>query len=219
MRFSTVAIVYTGLISKVPIYTVLNLIIISLGLLFSSQLSAADSEFPFDESFYISKICTSYMTKDDFQFCDEGYLLKSETSKEGQVKETILLEDIGSYGWNHIVVNKIDNNTYHVYVSCGNPCGTHMLFGRGGKEQHFDRNFDYDVDSQCSVEYDYDKELWIARRFFSDHEIILSTTLGSSEPAVYPKYDIEFDRKGRVVVKDYFSEKTIETLPNPCLST
>lgn len=183
-----------------------------------STHSSADFE-DFDESFYITKICTSYLTRDDYNYCNDGYLLKSETLNTGEVKETILLEEIGSYGWSHTVVNKIDADTYHVYVGCGNPCGTNMLYGRGNKEQSFGRFFDYDLDSKCSISYDDNKKLWVGSKFFSDEEISLPSTKGTSKYAAYPNYDAKFDKKGDVIIKEYFSEELIKTLPNPCHSS
>lgn len=182
-----------------------------------STHSSADFE-DFDESFYITKICTSYLTRDDYNYCNDGYLLKSETLNTGEVKETILLEEIGSYGWSHTVVNKIDADTYHVYVGCGNPCGTNMLYGRGNKEQSFGREFNFHLDSQCSVSYDSKKQLWTASRFFADDVTALPSTYSPNKYAAYPSYNVEFDKNGRLTIKEYFSEEVIQALPNPCAS-
>ncbi|SJN20085.1 hypothetical protein CZ794_02585 [Psychrobacter sp. JB385] len=70
------------------------------------------------------------------------------------------MNGIGGYGWNHISINKIDADTYHVYVGCGSPCGANMIFGRGGKEQDFGLYFDLDAKSRYTVEYDDGKKLW-----------------------------------------------------------
>ena len=75
--------------------------------------------------------------------------------------------DIGHYGWNHTSLKKIDKDTYHVYIGCGNPCGANILFGRGGqKDNTLAVYFTFDLNSQCSVGYNNDKQLWIASRFF-----------------------------------------------------
>lgn len=187
-----------------------------LGFLFT--ISSLANPEDFNKTFYLTKVCTSYITEDNNEYCEDGYLLKSETS-EGEVKETVLMDGIGGYGWKHISFGKIDDNTLHVYVGCGSPCGSNILFGRDDKEQYFDLYFSYNANSQCSVEYDPNKKLWIARLFFSDKEIVLPSTYGPSNSAVYPKYDVEFDKKGRLIVKGYFEEETVQTLPNPCTST
>lgn len=195
-----------------------SLIFIIYGCILSSTSWAKSAEPEFDDSFYMSKICTSYIT--DTEYCDDGYILKSETSADGQTKETVLMDGIGSYGWNHISIGKIDADTYQVYVGCGSPCGANMLFGRGGKEQGFGLYFDLNAKSRCTVEYDNDKKQWVARRFFSDREIILPSTYDrdASAFAAYPKYRVEFDKKERLIVKENFSDEVIQTLPNPCAS-
>ncbi|WP_207803944.1 hypothetical protein [Psychrobacter sp. JCM 18903] len=106
------------------------------------------------------------MSKDGHEYCDDGYILKSKTLNNGEVIETVLMDDMGSYGWNHTSLKKIDKDTYHVYIGCGSPCGTNILFGRGGKEQYFGRYFTFDLNSRCSVGYNNDKQLWTASRFF-----------------------------------------------------
>ncbi|OXL23752.1 hypothetical protein CAN34_06545 [Psychrobacter sp. DAB_AL32B] len=167
----------------------------------------------------MSKICTSYMSKDDHEYCDDGYILKSETLNDSEVIETVLMDGIGHYGWNHTSLKRIDKDTYHVYVGCGNPCGANMLFGRGGKEQYFGRYFDFDLKSQCSVGYNNDKQLWTASRFFSDKEIILPSTYNPDAFAAYPNYNVEFDKKSRLIIKHYFEDEIVQTLPNPCTSS
>lgn len=184
----------------------------------SSTVWGKSAETAFDNSFYMSKICTAYMSKDDHEYCDDGYILKSETAADGQTKETVLMDGIGGYGWNHISISKIDADTYHVYVGCGNPCGANMLFGRGGKEQYFGRYFTFDLNSQCVVRYNHDKQLWTSSQFFSDKEIVLPSTYDPDAFAAYPKYDVEFDTKEHLVIKEYFSDEVIQTLPNPCNS-
>ncbi|MBF4488646.1 hypothetical protein IOD06_01905 [Psychrobacter sp. N25K4-3-2] len=200
-----------------PLY---SLAFIIYGCILSSISWAEAAEPKFDTSFYMSKICTAYMSKDGHEYCNDGYILKSETFEDGQVKETMLMDGMGGYGWNHTSLKKIDKDTYHVYVyvGCGNPCGANMLFGRGGEEQYFDLYFDIDAKSRCTVEYDNDKNLWVARHFFSDKEVALPSTHGNSESAIYPKYDVEFDKKGHLIVKKNFSEEVVQTLPNPCSS-
>jgi len=193
-----------------------SLVFIIYSCIFSSISLAEAAEPEFDASFYMSKICTAYMSKDGHEYCDDGYILKSETLNNGEVIEAVLMDGIGHYGWNHTSLKKIDKDTYHVYVGCGNPCGANMLFGRGGKEQYFDLYFDFDMKSRCTVEYDSEKSLWVARHFFSDKEVALPSTHGNSESATYPKYNVEFDKKRRLIVKEYFSEEVVQTLPNPC---
>lgn len=200
--------------SMIAFYRFSLITTIFFSLLINTSLSAHSQEF--DSSFYISKICTSYIIKDDNQYCDDGYLLKSETSKAGQVKEIKLLDGIGHYGWNHISINKIDKDTFHVYVGCGNPCGANILFGRGNKEQSFGRYFNYDLNSRCSVSYDENKTLWVSSRFFSDKVTVLPSTSGNNKSAAYPNYNVEFNDKGHMVIKEYFSEEVIQTLPKPC---
>ncbi|MBH0086458.1 hypothetical protein I6E84_09535 [Psychrobacter sp. SCQQ22] len=195
-----------------------SLAFIIFGCILSATSLAKSAEAEFDDRFYMSKICTAYMSKEDHGYCDDGYVLKSETLEGGQVKETLLMDGIGSYGWNHTSLKKIDKDTYHVYIGCGNPCGANMLFGRGDKEQNFGRYFNFDLNSQCSVAYNHDKQLWTASRFFSDKEIALPLTYDPDAFAAYPKYDVEFDKKGHLIVKEYFSEEVVQTLPNPCTS-
>jgi len=195
-----------------------SLAFIIFGCIFSSISLAKASESKFDDSFYISKICTAYMNKDGHEYCDDGYILKSETLNNGEVIETMLMDDMGGYGWNHTSLKKIDKDTYHVYIGCGSPCGTNILFGRGNKKQNFDLYFDFDTKSQCSVEYNNDQKLWVARHFFSDKEVALPSTYDPDAFAAYPKYNIEFDKKGGLIVKEYFSEEVVQTLPNPCTS-
>lgn len=195
-----------------------SLVFIIYSFIFSS-ISLAEAAGPkFDDSFYMSKICTAYMSKDGHEYCDDGYILKSEKLNNGKVVEAVLMDGLGSYGWNHTSLKKIDKDTYHVYAGCGSPCGTNMLFGRGGKKQHFDLYFDFDIKNRCTVEYDSDKSLWVARRFFSDKKIALPSTYGISESAVQPKYEVEFDKKGHLTIKENISEEVIQTLPNPCSS-
>ncbi len=196
-----------------PLYA---LVFIIYGCIFSSISWAEAAEPKFDASFYMSKICTAYITKNDNEFCDDGYILKSETLNNGEVIETVLMDGIGHYGWNHTSLKKIDKDTYHVYIGCGNPCGANMLFGRGGKEQYFGRYFTFDLNSRCSVRYNNDKQLWTSSRFFSDKEIDFPSTYDPDAFAAYPKYNVEFDKKGRLIVKEYFSEEVVQTLPNPC---
>lgn len=195
-----------------------SLVFIICGCTLSATSWAISAEPKFDDRFYMSKICTSYIIKNDDEYCDDGYILKSETLKDGQVKETMLMDGMGGYGWNHTSLKRVDKDTYHVYIGCGNPCGANMLFGRGDEKQNFDLYFDFDTKSQCSVEYNNDQKLWIARHFFSNKEVALPSTHGNSESAIYPKYDVEFDKKGRLIVKKYFSEEVVQTLPNPCAS-
>ncbi|WP_201591291.1 hypothetical protein [Psychrobacter fozii] len=196
-----------------------SLAFIIFGCILSATSWAKSAESKFDDRFYMSKICTAYMSKDGHGYCDDGYVLKSETLEGGQVKETLLMDGIGSYGWNHTSLKKIDKDTYHVYIGCGNPCGANMLFGRGDKEQDFGRYFNFDLNSRCSVAYDHDKQLWMASRFFSDKEIALPFTYDPDAFAAYPKYNVEFDKKGHLIVKEYFSEEVVRTLPNPCTSS
>ncbi|WP_201539881.1 hypothetical protein [Psychrobacter sp. 1044] len=193
-----------------------SLIFIIYSCILSSISWAEAAEPKFDASFYMSKICTVYMSKDGHEYCDDGYILKSETLNNGEVIETVLMDDMGGYGWNHTSLKRIDKDTYHVYIGCGSPCGTNILFGRGDKKQNFDLYFDFDTKSQCSVEYNNDQKLWVARHFFSDKEVALPSTHGNSESAIYPKYDAEFDKKGRLIIKNHFSEEVVQTLPNPC---
>ena len=195
-----------------------SLAFIIFGCIFSSISLAKASESKFDDSFYISKICTAYMNKDGHEYCDDGYILKSETLNNGEVIETVLMNGIGHYGWNHTSLKKIDKDTYHVYIGCGSPCGTNILFGRSGEEQYFDLYFDFDTKSRCTVEYDNDKSLWVARRFFSDRKIMLPSTHGTNDSAVYPNYNVKFDKKGRLIIKHDFEDEIVQTLPNPCTS-
>ncbi len=193
-----------------------SLFFVTCGAIVVSNAWAKSADTDFDDSFYMTQICTSYINKNDHQYCDDGYVLKSETSETGETTETVLMESIGSYGWNHISINKIDADTYHMYVGCGNPCGANMLFGRGGKEQDFGREFNLDAKSRCSVGFNRDKRLWTASRFFSDKEIVLPSTYDPDTSAAYPKYDVEFDEKSRLIIKGYFDEEIVQTLPNPC---
>ena len=197
-----------------------SLIFIIYSCILSSTSWAKSTEPEFDNSFYISKICTSYMTQNDAEYCDDGYILKSETLANGQTKETVLMDGVDAYGWNHISINKIDTETYHVYVGCGTSCGANMLFGRDSKEQDFGLYFDRHANSRCTIEYDNDKKQWVARRFFSSKGNLLPLTYDSDEFAfaAYPKYRVEFDQKGRLIVKENFSDEVIQTLPNPCSS-
>lgn len=195
-----------------------SLLILCYSCVFNTTLWAKTAELAFDDSFYMTTICTDFKTKEDNQYCNDGYLLKSETLANGQVKETVSLDGIGHYGWNHIDINKIDADTYHVYVGCGNPCGANMLFGRDDKEQSFGREFDYDLNTKCSVSYDTNKRVWVASKFFLNKEILLSLTKGTSKYAAYPNYDVEFDKEGNLLIKEYFSEEVIKTLPNPCIA-
>lgn len=193
-----------------------SFLILCYSCVFNTTLWAKTTELLYDNSFYMTKICTDFETRRDIDYCNDGYMLRSETLSNGQVKETVSLDGIGNYGWNHIDINKIDSDTYHVYVGCGNPCGANMLFGRGDKEQSFGRYFSFDLNSQCSVEYDHEEQMWIARRFFSDKEIKLPLTHGIDESATYPVYKLEFDSKGLLVMTNFYGEKTIKRLPNPC---
>lgn len=195
-----------------------SLVFIIYGCILSTTSWAEATEPKFDDSFYMSKICTAYMSKDDHEYCDDGYILKSETLNNGEVIETVLMDGLGGYGWNHTSLKKIDKDTYHVYIGCGSPCGTNILLGRGDKKQNFDLYFVFDMKSRCSVEYDNDKSLWVARRFFSDRKITLPSTHGTNDSAVYPNYNVEFDKKGHLIVKKHFSDEVIKTLPNPCSS-
>lgn len=208
-------LVTTYMYKPVSIY---SLAFIICGCILSATSWAEAAESKLDASFYMSKICTAYMSKDGHEYCDDDYILKSETLNNGEVIETVLMDDMGGYGWNHISLKRIDKDTYHVYIGCGSPCGTNILFGRGDKKQNFDLYFDFDTKSQCSVEYNNDQKLWVARHFFSDKEVALSSTHGNSESAIYPKYNVEFDKKGRLIIKEHFSEKVLKTLPNPCSS-
>ncbi len=194
-----------------------SLVILCYSCIFNNTLWAKTTELPFDGSFYMTQICTDFKTREDQQYCNNGYLLKSETLSNGQVKETVSLNDIGHYGWNHITINKIDADTYHVYVGCGNPCGANMLFGRGDKEQYFDRYFDADIKSKCTVAYDSDKNMWVAHRFFSDKAIKLPSTYGIDDSKTYPTYKLVFDKKSILIMTDFYGEKIIKRLPNPCI--
>lgn len=91
-----------------------------------------------------------------------------------------------------------------------------MIFGRGGKEQDFDLYFDLDAKSRCTVEYDDGKKLWVARHFFSDSEIILPSTYGISKSAIQPKFSVEFDKKGDLIITNLMNNHDIKHLPNPC---
>lgn len=193
-----------------------SLVFIAYVYILSSAAWADSAETKFDDRFYVSKICTSYITRNDAEYCDDGYILKSETSTDGQTEETVLMDGIGGYGWNHISIGKIDADIYHVYIGCGSPCGVNMLFGRGSKEQDFGLYFDLDTKSRCTVEYDDSKKLWVVRRFFSDSEIILPSTYGISESAVQPKFSVEFDKKGNLIITDLMNNHDIKHLPNPC---
>ncbi|WP_201554176.1 hypothetical protein [Psychrobacter immobilis] len=195
-----------------------SLAFIIFGCILSATSWAKAFESEFDDSFYMSKICTAYMSKDGHEYCDDGYILKSETLNDGNAREIVLMDGIGHYGWNHTSLKKIDKDTYHVYVGCGNPCGANMLFGRGDKEQYFGRYFNFELNSQCSVAYNHDRQLWTASRFFSDKEIALPSTYDPDAFAAYPKYNVEFNEKGGLIVKEYFSEEVVQTLPNPCTS-
>lgn len=64
------------------------------------------------------------------------------------------------------------------------------------------------------------KKQWVARRFFSNKESFLPSTYvpDAFTFATYPKYRVEFDQKGRLIVKENFSDELIQTLPNPCSS-
>ena len=57
----------------------------------SSTAWGKSAETAFDNSFYISKICTAYMSKDDHEYCDDGYILKSETLNNSEVIEAMLM--------------------------------------------------------------------------------------------------------------------------------
>ncbi|SLJ84186.1 hypothetical protein [Psychrobacter sp. DAB_AL43B] len=196
-----------------------SLVFIIYGCILSATSWAKSAEPEFDDSFYMSQICTSYITKNDVEYCDDGYILKSETLNNGEVIETVLMDGMGGYGWSHTSLKKIDKYIYHVYIGCGSPCGTNILFGLGGKKQNFDLYFDFDVKSRCTVEYDHDKNLWVARRFFSDRKIILPSTHGNNNSAIYPNYNVEFNEKGRLIIKHYFEDEIVQTLPNPCISS
>ena len=200
--------------SNLTAFYLCNLLI--CGSIISTATVAKADELPFDDSFYLSTICTSLMTHEDNEYCDDGYILKSETLKDGNVIETVLMEGMGGYGWSHTGIDKIDANTYHVYFGCGSPCGANMLFGRGDKEQHFGLYFNFDAKSRCTVEYNQDKNLWIARQFFTDKKITLPSTYGISESAFMPKYNVEFDKKGNLVVTDFMGSNDTRHLPNPC---
>lgn len=195
-----------------------SLLILCYSCVFNTTLWAKTTEMPYDNSFYMTKICTDFETREDIDYCNDGYMLRSETLSNGQVKETVSLDGIGNYGWNHIDINKIDSDTYHVYVGCGNPCGANMLFGRGDKEQYFGRYFDFDLISQCSVEYDIDKNLWVARRFFSDKAIELPLTYGIDDSATYPMYKLAFDKESMLLMTSFYGKETIKYLSNPCNS-
>ena len=88
-----------------------SLAFIIFGCILSATSWAKSAESKFDDRFYMSKICTAYMSKDGHGYCDDGYVLKSETLEGGQVKETLLMDGIGSYGWNHTSLKKIDKDT------------------------------------------------------------------------------------------------------------
>ena len=194
-----------------------SLVILCYSCIFNNTLWAKTTELPLDDSFYMSKICTSYITKNDVEYCDDGYILKSETLNNGKVIEAVLMDEMGSYGWDHTSLKKIDKDTYHVYIGCGSPCGSNMLFGRGDKKQNFDLYFNFSAKSRCTVEYDNDKKLWVARRFFSDKKIVLPSTYGISKSAVQPKYDVEFDKKGGLIVTALMDSNDTFYLPNPCI--
>ncbi len=43
----------------------------------------------------MSKICTAYIHKDGHEYCDDGYILKSETLNNGEVIEAMLMDGMG----------------------------------------------------------------------------------------------------------------------------
>ena len=193
-----------------------SLVFIIYGCILGSIAWSKPAETEFDDRFYMSKICTAYMSKDGHEYCDDGYILKSETLNNGEVIEAMLMDGMGAYGWNHTSLKKVDKDTYHVYVGCGSPCGANILFGRSDKKQNFGLYFDLNAKSRCTVEYDDGKKLWVARHFFSDRKMTLPSTYGISKSAIQPKFSVEFDKRGDLIITNLMNNHDIKHLPNPC---
>ena len=196
--------------------SIVYFILVLCGYFLSSSSWAKTSETNFDNSFYIMKICKILINGDGYEGCEDGYILKGETLKNNKVKETVFMDELDGYAWDHTVINKIDLDTYLVHIGCGSSCGANMLIGRRDKVQYFDLYFNFDIKSKCTVEYNSDKNLWIARRFFSDKEIFLPSTHAVGMSVMYPKYNVEFDQKSNIIIKEFMEDKIIKRLPNPC---
>lgn len=101
-------------------------------------------------------------------------------------------------------------------MNCGHNCGSNSLIGRGDREQYFDYWFDYDVASQCAIAFDYQKQMWIAQRFFSDETNDLPFTQGLANTAAMLKYEVEFGDDGQLIITDVIESQSSFS-PNPCL--
>ncbi|MDO5770136.1 MAG: hypothetical protein Q4P13_11585, partial [Psychrobacter sp.] len=134
----------------------------------------------------------------------------------GEVYEKIIMDDIPSTLWYRTTLNKLDNNTYLMHLSCGNYCGGNTLIGRGSQMQDFSDWFTYDVDSRCTAEFDHDKMLWVARSFFSDKIMDLPKTFGKSDTAAGLKYTAQFNSNGQLAISEYMAKRPKFILPNPC---
>ncbi|PNK60247.1 hypothetical protein [Psychrobacter sp. FDAARGOS_221] len=169
--------------------------------------------------FYLTKICTkSVYMGSDMLACEAGYVLKVETLDDGTVVESQFMDEYDGYGWSHSRIKKLNDDIYLFNLACGSYCAGNILVGRQGKKQGFDYFFDYDTKTECAVEYDYDKKMWVATPFFSENRIDLVQTVGNIESDVLPKYDLMFNKTGDVEVFDRSSESRISlfTISNPC---
>lgn len=163
--------------------------------------------------FFLTKICTEQ--NEPYGECTKGYILKIEESGDRTVKESIFMDEYDGYGWSHTTITKLDENIYLFRLGCGSYCGGHILVGRNGREQSFDYWFVHDIVSKCAIEYDYNKNLWVVRPFFSDNAYELKQTYGGEKHAAIPKYDVKFIGNSTFITKNNFDD-TIEYINNPC---
>ena len=196
----------------------------------SASAEASSVVDNFDNHLYVTKVCREVSPQDragkydanlnlnlDLDlFCKDGYVLKSERLADGQVRETIVMDDIPSTLWYRTTLKRLDNDTYLMHLSCGNYCGGNTLIGRGNQEQDFGWWFTYDVASRCTAEFDHDKMLWVARPFFSDKAINLPKTAGASQTAAGLKYTAEFTQTGQLMISEFIAPQPKFILPNPC---
>lgn len=176
----------------------------------------------FEDVFYVGKVCRESSSDmplnesyDDTN-CEDGYVLKIEQLDYGEVQQSIVMDDIPSTLWHRTTLNKLDNNTYLMHMSCGSYCGANTLIGRGDQKQDFDWWFTYDVDSRCAAEFDHDKMMWVARPFFSDKTIDLPKTFGQSDTAAGLKYTAEFTNDDHLAISEFMADQPKFILPNPC---
>jgi len=206
-------ILTSRLISVTPSICLIGLILLGS----QAQARTVTAEPVFDDSFYVTKVCREVSPQDeDGMSCEEGYVLKSERLADGQVRETIVMDDIPATLWYRTTLKQLDNDTYLMHLSCGNYCGSNTLIGRGHQDQDFGWWFTYDVASRCTAEYDQTKMLWVARPFFSNKTIDLPKTVGTSYTPAGLKYTLDFNKDSQLAVRNFMARQPKFILPNPC---